>query len=162
PSIQVHVSSVLGATCVAAGAHPPSIVLGQALVASNRDDVRRFLIHRALKVLQTNTGAFSRTAPIDLWPLLAAYLKAHSPSFVPQGIDGAKLTDAYARVKRAMPAQPDPQLGLLAADVIGSIGNRASTLNTAVNGWGARAGLLAVGDPNVALMGVAWAGGHSN
>src|SRR5262249_49260113 len=115
PSIQVHVSSVLGATCVAAGAHPPSIVLGQALAASNRDDVRRFLIHRALKVLQTTTGAFSRTAPIDLWPLLAAYLKAHSPSFVPQGIDGAKLTDAYARVKRAMPSQADPQLGLLAA-----------------------------------------------
>ena len=61
-----------------------------------------------------------------------------------------------------MPGNVDAQVRTLAADVIGSIGNRASTLNTAINGWGARAGLLAVGDPNVALTGIAWAGGHTN
>ena len=46
--------------------------------------------------------------------------------------------------------------------VIGSIGNRASTLNTVINGWGNRTGLLAVGDLNVAITGIAWAGGHAN
>jgi tetratricopeptide (TPR) repeat protein len=162
PGIQIQVSSVLGPTCLAVSSHPPTLVLGQALLTTPREDVRTFLIHRALKVIQTNTCVFARTAPIDLWPLLAAYLKAFATSFAPQGVDAAKLTDAYGRLKRVMPAQVDPQLGVLAADVIGSIGNRASTLNTAVNGWGARAGLLAVGDPNVALSGIAWAGGHTN
>jgi tetratricopeptide (TPR) repeat protein len=162
PGIQVHVSAALGAVCVPATAHPPTIVLGQALVASSSEEVRAFLVHRALKIIQANAAAFSRTAPIDLWPLLAAYLKAFSTSWTPPGIDPAKLTDFYGRISRALPKGIDPQVGLLAAEVIGSIGNRASTLNTVVNGWGNRAGLLAVGDLNVALTGIAWAGGHAN
>ena len=56
----------------------------------------------------------------------------------------------------------DPQVALLASEVIGSIGNRAGTLNTVINGWGNRAGLLAMGDLNVAITGIAWAGGHAN
>ena len=44
----------------------------------------------------------------------------------------------------------------------GVIGNRASTLNTVVNGWGNRVGLLVVGDLNAALTGIAWAGGHQS
>src|SRR4029079_1348839 len=109
---------------------------------------------RALKILQTNASALSRTAPIDLWPLLAAYLKAFNPTWVPQGVDQGKLTDFYGKVSRAAP-KGDPQLGLLATDVIGSIGNRASTLNTVINGWGNRAGLLAIGDLNAAITGIA-------
>ncbi len=53
-------------------------------------------------------------------------------------------------------------MALLVQEVIGSIGNRASTLNTVINGWGNRAGLLAMGDLNVAITGIAWAGGHAN
>jgi tetratricopeptide (TPR) repeat protein len=160
--LKVYQSSALGSVCVAAGSHPASIVLGQALVASSNDAVRNFLVHRALKVVQTNASAFSRTAPIDLWPLLAAYLKALSPAWTPQGVDPAKLNDAFGRISKAMEGPVDADVATLAADVIGNIGNRASTLNTAVNGWGARAGLLAVGDPNIALTGIAWAGGHAN
>src|SRR5262249_6358173 len=65
-------------------------------------------------------------------------------------------------VKKAKPSSVDAQVTLLAAEVIGSIGNRASTLNTVVNGWGNRTGLLAVGDLNVAISGIAWAGGPTN
>jgi hypothetical protein len=160
--INIQVSGVLGAVCVPASAHPPTIVLGQPLLASPREDVRSFLIHRALKILQTNSGAFSRTAPIDLWPLLAAYLKAFNPAWTPQGVEAARLNEAYGRITKALGGAPDPQLGVVAADVIGTIGNRASTLNTAINGWGNRAALLAVGDPNVALAGIAWASGNIN
>ncbi len=140
--------------------HPPVLVLGHPLVTSSREDVRTFLIHRALKVLQANAAAISRTAPIDLWPLLAAYLKVFNSTWVPQGVDQGKLTDFYGRVSRALPKGLEVQVSLLAAEVIGSIGNRASTLNTVINGWGNRAGLLAVGDLNVAITGIAWAGGH--
>lgn len=160
--IKVFQSPNLGNVCIPASSHPATIVLGQPLVASENAAVRTFLIHRALKVIQTNASAFSRTAPIDLWPLLAAYLKALSPGFAPQGVDPAKLTDSSNKIAKAMPASLDPQVKTLAADVIANIGNRASTLNTAINGWGARAGLLAVGDPNVVLTGIAWAGGHVN
>jgi hypothetical protein len=77
-------------------------------------------------------------------------------------VDQGKLTDFYGRITRALPKAVDAQTGLLAAEVIGSIGNRASTLNTVINGWGNRAGLLAVGDLNVAITGIAWSGGHTN
>jgi hypothetical protein len=161
--VNVWVSSALGPVCIAAGAHPPTLVIGQQWLTTPRADIRTFLLHRALKVLQSNTAALSRTAPIDLWPLLAAYLKAFAPQWAPTGVDGAKLTDAYGRIARAMQGlRVDPQVSILASEVIGSIGNRASTLNTVVNGWGDRAGLLALGDPNVAITGVAWAGGHVN
>jgi lipopolysaccharide biosynthesis regulator YciM len=162
PAVAVHVTQALGPVCLPATSSPPTLVLGQGLVATPRADVREFLLHRALKVLAEGCSSFSRTAPIDLWPLVAAFLKAHSPSFSPQGVDQAKLTDYYGRITRAMPKAPDPQLGLLAADVIGTIGSRASTLNTIVNGWGERVGLLAVGDPNAALVGIAWAAGHTS
>lgn len=162
PDLRVLVSAALGAVCVPATAHSPTVVFGQALLASPRSEVRQFLVHRALKVLQVNAGAFARTAPIDLWPLLAAFLRAYSPAFAPQGVDAGKLNDFYGRVTRAMGGRPDPQLGLLAADVIGSIGNRASTLGTAVNGWGNRTGFLAVGDANAALSGIAWSSGNTN
>lgn len=162
PEVRALASAALGAVCVPATAHSPTLVFGQALVASPRADVRTFLIHRALKVLQINAGAFARTAPIDLWPLMAAFLRAYSPSFTPQGVDAGKLNDFYGRITRAMTSKPDAQLATLAADVIGSIGNRASTLGTAVNGWGNRTGFLAVGDANACLSGIAWASGNTN
>jgi tetratricopeptide (TPR) repeat protein len=162
-NVQVFVSSALGSVCVPVSAHPPVLLLGQGLVATDQEQVRAFLVHRALKILQANSAAISRTAPIDLWPLLAAYLKAHSPSWAPQGVDAGKLTDFYGKISRATGQRAvDPQVALLASEVIGSVGNRASTLNTVINGWGNRAGLLAVGDLNIALTGIAWAGGHAN
>jgi tetratricopeptide (TPR) repeat protein len=162
PGIQVYTSNVLGSVCVPASTNPPVLVLGHPLVTSGREDVRNFLVHRALKVLQSNAAAIARTAPIDLWPLIAAYLRAHSTAWTPQGVDQGKLTDFYGRITRAQARGVDPQIGLLAAEVIGTIGNRASTLNTVINGWGNRAGLLGVGDLNVAITGIAWAGGHTN
>ena len=124
--------------------------------------MRLFLLHRALKVLRANASAISRTAPIDLWPLLAAYLRALNPSWVPQGVDPGKLHEFNARLARGRVVATDPQLGVLAAEVAGAIGNRASTLNTVINGWANRVGLLAVGDLNVAITGIAWAGGNLN
>jgi hypothetical protein len=162
PGLNAYATAALGAVCVPASSNPPTIVLGQALVASPREDVRLFLIHRALKILQSNGSAFSRTPPIDIWPLLAAYLKAFNPSWNPQGVDPSRLTDFYGRVTRALPGGPDPQLAVLAADIVGTIGNRASTLNTVINGWGNRAALLALGDLNVAFTAIAWSGGHTN
>jgi tetratricopeptide (TPR) repeat protein len=160
--LEVLHSPVLGSVVLPVSAHPPTIVIGQGVIAQGREDVFTFLVHRALKVIQANACVLARTAPIDLAPLLAAFLKALNPGYTPQGIDAGKLTDAYGKVSRAMPPRSDAQLSVLAADVAGTVGNRASTLGTAVNGWGSRAALLALGDPNVALTAIAWAGGNTN
>ena len=162
PQLKLLVSPVLGPVCIGATAHPPVVVIGQSLANAEPSSVRTFLLHRAMKVLQANAATFARTAPIDLWPLLAAYLKVMNPSFAPQGVDAAKLNEAHARLSKTKPSGLAADVSVLAADVSGSIGNRASTLNTAVNGWGARAALLAVADPNVALSAIALASGAMN
>ena len=157
--VQMLVSPVLGQICIAASAHPPTVVFGQALSTADQTPVRTFLIHRALKVIQSNAATFARTAPIDLWPLLAAYLKVMNPGFSPQGVDAAKLNEAHTRLTRAAGSNIPADAAAIAADVISSIGNRASTLNNAINGWGARAALLATADPNVALTAIGLASG---
>jgi cellulose synthase operon protein C len=160
PQIQILVSNVLGPIVVPARANPPTLVVGQALAAQGSTSERSFLLHRAMKVLQANACVFARTAPIDLWPLLAGFLKVFYPQFAPQGVDAGRFNEAFGRLSRALPPGLPQDTSVLAADIVGTIGNRASTLNSAINGWGSRAGLLAVGDPNVALMGIAWAGGN--
>jgi tetratricopeptide (TPR) repeat protein len=160
PQIMVMVSNMLGPVCVPVRSHPPTVLVGSALAQQPPSAERSFLLHRALKVIQANACVLARTAPIDLWPVVAALLKAFNPQFAPQGVDSGRFADAFGRISRAMPQGLGADMGVLASDVVGSIGNRASTLNSAINGWGSRAGLLAVGDPNVALTGIAWAGGN--
>jgi hypothetical protein len=43
---------------------------------------------------------------------------------------------------------------MLALEIGGTIGNRASQLGTAINQWANRAALLAVGDPSIALRAI--------
>ncbi|MCA9621890.1 MAG: hypothetical protein KC731_22855, partial [Myxococcales bacterium] len=158
--VNVVATNALGRVVIPAHCSPPSLVFGLQLITSEREDVREFLVHRACKALQTRTAAFARTAPIDLWPLLGAYLKVHSPSFEPQGVDTAKVAAFYQAMAPHAP-KFGPQMSLLASEVISSIGNRASSLNTASNAWGSRTALLASGDPNLALEAIAWAAGNS-
>ncbi len=160
PDVNVVATNALGLACIPARCDPPTLCFGLPLVTSDRADIRDFMIHRALKVLQTKTAALSRTAPIDLWPLVAAYLKLHSPSFNPAGVDPDKV-QAFHAAMAPHAHKPNPQVSLLAAEVISTIGNRASSLNTVSNAWGSRTALIAMGDPNLALEAIAWANGHS-
>jgi Tfp pilus assembly protein PilF len=159
PDVEVAITASLGRTVVPASTKPPILCLGAGVLDVERPDAREFLIHRALKLIQTRTAAFARTAPIDLWPLCAAYLKLHSPSFAPVGAEPARVEEYLQRMKAA--GEPrDPQLSLRASEVIGSIGNRASSLNASAGSWGSRAALLAMGDPYLALESIAWVTGN--
>lgn len=160
-NVQVLATNALGRVVIPAGMDPPTLVFGLSLVTTEDDAVREFMIHRALKVLQTKTAALARTAPIDLWPLVAAYLKLHSPSFEPAGVDGAKVKAFHDAMAPHAP-KFGPHMSLLASEVISNIGNRASSLNTQSNAWGSRCALIALGDPNVALEAIAWASGSSS
>ncbi|HKQ71192.1 MAG TPA: hypothetical protein VJT73_17725, partial [Polyangiaceae bacterium] len=72
-----------------------------------------------------------------------------------------KLRDVHARLSKARPPRVDDEAGMLALEVIGTLGNRASTLHTVVNGWGNRVALLASGDLSAALSAISRAAGHS-
>jgi hypothetical protein len=158
---EVYVSSALGPVCIPVSSAPPRVVVGSVLLEKETDDaMRAFLIMRALKIVQAHAPTISRTAPIDLWPLIAAFLSVFASNWQPPGIDAKKLAEAQQKIRGALVRRLDDDVPVLALEVIGSIGNRASQLGTAVNQWGNRTALLAVGSPGVALRAVALAGGH--
>lgn len=154
------VSSVLGPVCLPASSTPPTLVVGQALLECPDDAALHFLVLRALKILQGNASALARAAAIDLWPMAAAYLSLFAPSWQPQGVDPKKFSDAQSRLRAALKGPPDADAPVLALEVIGSIGNRASHLGAAVFQWGTRTALLALGDPAIAFRALALSSGH--
>jgi tetratricopeptide (TPR) repeat protein len=158
--VQLYSSNALGPVCMGACTEPATLLFGQQLLDSDSAQVREFLIHRALKLVQTRTAALARTAPIDLWPLVGAYLKIHSPSFAPQGVDQRRF-DGFHELMAKEGVRTDPQTSMIASEVISSVGNRASSLNTMSASWGSRTALLALGDPYTAITAVAWALGNA-
>jgi tetratricopeptide (TPR) repeat protein len=158
--IGVFVSPAIGPTCMPVCSSPPRIVYGQALLETEHDVARYFLLVRALKILQAGAATLARTAPVDLWPLIAGFLSLLAPSWTPQGADPKKTAMAVQRLRAAMTIELDGDVPVLALEVIGAIGNRASQLATATHQFGNRAGLLAVGNPSAAIEGIALASGQ--
>jgi tetratricopeptide (TPR) repeat protein len=159
--LEVFSSPALGQVCMPVSAAPPQIVFGQALLDSSDDAARYFLLIRSLKILQANAAALSRTAPIELWPVLAAYLLLFASNWQPQGVDAKKLSDAQKRLQGVTQRRLDDDVPVLALEVIGAIGNRASLVGTALHQWGNRTALLSAGSLVASLRGVALAGGHT-
>jgi cellulose synthase operon protein C len=160
-AVEVYVSPALGLVCMPASSVPARVVFGQSMIDLPDDAVRFFSIVRALKILQGHAAGVSRLSPIDLWPVMAAFLSHFAPSWQAAGVDAKRMNDARQRLRPVMPQRVDDDVPVLALEVIGSIGNRASQLAIAVGQWGDRAGLLAIGDPAVAIRGIAYAGGHA-
>jgi len=84
--LEVFASPTLGPVCLPVSTNPPQIVFGQAVLDSEDDAARYFLLIRSLKILQGHSAALSRTAPLDLWPILAAFLNLFAPNWIPQGV----------------------------------------------------------------------------
>ncbi len=159
-ALQVFVSPGIGSTCMPVSSNPPQIVFGKELIDSDDDAARYFLLVRSLKILQAHAATLSRTPPIELWPVTAAFLGVFATNWQPQGVDAKRFAEARARIQPAIPRNLDNDVPVLALEVIGSIGNRASQLGTTIHEWGSRAALLALGNPSAALRGVAVAAGQ--
>jgi len=159
--LEVFASPTLGAVCMPVNSGgTPQLVFGQTLLDSEDDAARYFLMIRSLKILQGKAAALSRTSPIDLWPVLAAYLSILAPNWIPQGVEVKKLADAQRRIQSVTPAKLDDDVPVLALEVIGAIGNRASLLGTALQQWGNRTALLSAGSLVASLRGVSFAVGQ--
>jgi cellulose synthase operon protein C len=158
--LEAFVSPTLGAVCMPVGSYPPQIVVGASLLASTDEAVRKFLIMRALKVVQIRASAIARSSPIDLMPLVSAYLRMFAPDWQPPAVDMTKVDDMLARLNKVKPQRLDDDVGSLALEVIGTLGNRASTLGTVAYGHGNRTALLASGNLSSALAAIAQSTGH--
>jgi cellulose synthase operon protein C len=160
PNLQVLVSPAIGQVCFPVSCDPPLLVFGAALVAEPNDAIRYYLLVRALKVLQAKVHPFAHTPPIELWPLTAAFLKCFVPNWNPQGVDMHKVSDYQKKMLPLLSNGVPPQAAQLAMEVTSSIGNKASTLQTTANAWGARCALLATGNVTNALESLAGTSGR--
>ncbi len=149
--LSILVSPVTGYACIPVQSRPPVLVIGQQLLELKSESTRDFLLIRAMKILQTHTACLARAAPVDLWPLLAAYLGQFLPNWQPAGVDNRRLEDAKLSMRSVLADGYTHDMAALAQDVVVALGNRASQLGEAVNEWGSRAALLALGSPSSAL-----------
>ena len=159
--LSIWASSTIGGICIPVQSRPPILVVGQKLLESKFDPRRDFLLVRAMKILQTNTACLARAAPVDLWPLLAAYLGLFLTNWQPAGVDSKRLDETKRRMQTALADAYTHDMAALAQDVVLALGNRASQLGDAVNEWGSRTALLALGDPASALDALALETGSS-
>lgn len=158
--LDVFASPALGPVCLPVSTNPPQIVFGQSLLDHSDDAARFFLLMRALKILQGNAAALSRTPPIELPAVMSAFLSLLAPSWTPQGADAKKLAEARAKLEPHLPNRVDHEVPVLALEVVGGLGNRISQLGTAIHQWGDRTGLLAVGSPSAALRALSLVAGQ--
>jgi len=155
-NLEVLISPVLGPTCLATRSVPAQIVYGAALLERGDDATRYFLLVRALKLIQVRAATLARTVPTDLGPVVAGFLSALA-EYTPEGVDPKRLADAQKRVKAAIAKPFGGDVPMLALEVVGSLGSRASQLATALNQWANRTALLALGSPLTALRALALA-----
>ncbi|HEY3495142.1 MAG TPA: tetratricopeptide repeat protein [Polyangiaceae bacterium] len=156
--LEVLVSPALGPTCLAARSFPAQIVYGSALLERGDDASRYFLLVRALKLIQARAATLARTVPTDLGPVVAGYLSTLA-DYTPEGIDPKRLGEAQKRIKAALPRPYQGEVPMLALEVVGTLGGRASQLATALNQWATRTAFLAVGSPLTAIRALALASG---
>jgi tetratricopeptide (TPR) repeat protein len=155
-NVELLMSPVLGPTCLAARAVPPLVVYGSALLEKADDATRFFLLVRAFKLMQARAATLARTVPTELGPVVAGYLSALS-DYAAEGVDPKRLAEAQKRIKAAVKPPLPNDVPMLALEVVGSLGSRASQLATALNQWANRTALLAVGSPLTALRALALA-----
>lgn len=157
--IQVLTAPSLGPTILAVGGEAPSLIIGKALLDSPVHPARYFLMLRAFKLLQSKAAIFARTAPIDLAPLTAAWLGTFASNWQPQGVDARKIDEEKQRLLPWLAPLNQGDVPLLALELTGTIGNRASQLATASHQWAGRTALLAMGELDSAFAGLALASG---
>jgi predicted Zn-dependent protease len=157
-AVQVFVSPKLGPACVPVSSVPPILLIGEPILQPDRERTARFLVLRALKLLRVKAGTLARTTPAELAVLVSAWLKCFNPTWQPQGINPAALSAALGRLQAALPRQRDPDAGLLALEVAGTLGTQATTLAANSLMWANRVALLALGTPNDGIDAIAASG----
>jgi tetratricopeptide (TPR) repeat protein len=156
-SVQVLVSPRLGVACLPCSSAPPVIVVGEALATQER--LAGFLVLRALKLVQARASALARMPAAELPVLVSAWLKCFNPTWQPQGVNAAAVNAMGGKIQAALPRHVEPDVGVVALEVAGTLGTQAASLGVQALNWGNRTTLLALGDATGLLDAIAVAGG---
>jgi hypothetical protein len=159
-ALQIFVSPSLGRVAIPLSSYPPTLLVGESLAEAPNESARAFVVMRAMKMILSRSSAFVRGQPDDVAVLANAVFTAFNPSFVPQGVDAKRVQDLARRIVPALPRNLDPTVGVIALEAAGILGTQAASLSNAAHAWANRIALLAIGDPNGALDGLAWARGE--
>lgn len=168
-ALQILVSPTLGRVALPLATNPPTLLVGEGLAKVKNERARMFVVVRAMKMILARASALLRgtmgspgeTASVkaqEISSLVAGLFCAFNPSYVPQNIEMARVTELARRIGPALPRSLDPTVGVIALEAAGMVGTQWSTLGPAAATWANRVALLAVGDPNAALDALAW--GH--
>jgi Tfp pilus assembly protein PilF len=152
-------SARLGSSVLAVGGAQPLLILGDGLLSATPESARAFLILRATKLVQARAATLARTSGPELSALVAALLRAFNSNFAPNGVNASAVREFERRIASALPKNLEPDVGLMAFEVIGASGHALGDLGSAVLAWANRVALLGVGDPWAALEALAWASG---
>jgi cellulose synthase operon protein C len=154
--VQIAMSPKLGRACIPVSSSPPTLMVGEALLANADAKGRAFVIMRALKLIYCRASALVRVPGADLAILIAAWVRAMNPNWVAPGVDPKALAEWQKRLAPGLPRQIDPNMGVMALEAAAALGNQAHTIGAAALAWGNHASLLAIGDAGAALNAIAW------
>lgn len=140
----------------------PSLVLGQALIEGAEDGEIRFFIGRAMALLQRKLVILQQLEAKQLGLLVPAIARTVYPTYEVEGVNEGELAGLAREVGRALPRRLRQQAGPLALECVGQERGGAEVLNREVVEFADRAGLLASGGLQPALMALRRMGGLSS
>ncbi|MFO0736221.1 MAG: hypothetical protein U0270_10085 [Labilithrix sp.] len=155
-ALQILVSPNLGRVAIPLATSPPTLLVGEPLARARNEGARMFIVVRALKMILSHAAVMIRASEQDSAALVGALFTAFNPSYVPQGLEPKRHMELVRRITAALPRNIDPTVGVVALEAAGFVGSSWTQLSAAGAAWANRAALLAVGDPNAALDGLAW------
>ncbi len=160
PDADVVISRAMALLCLPVGAKPFQIVVGEGVVATQDDVVRRFALARAMKITAAHCASLIRVPPADLKIYLDALVHHLHPEHPAPAIDAERLDEITKRFQRFIPRKEEAELRALADAAVAEGIPPTETLTAAAATWGDRVALLSVGDVGAALRGVAWSLGQ--
>jgi tetratricopeptide (TPR) repeat protein len=162
PDPDVVISRAMPLLCLPVGAKPFQIVVGEAIVGTDDEVARRFVLYRAMKSCSTHCAALIRVPPADLKVFLDVLLHHLVPDHPAPEMEPERLDEISKRLQRFIPRKDEAELRTLAAQVVSGGVPSIDALASAAATWADRVALLAVADVGAALRGVAWTLGQKD
>jgi tetratricopeptide (TPR) repeat protein len=160
-AMSIFVSPNLGRVAIPLASYPPTLLVGEGLAEVKSERARAFVVMRAMKMILSRSSALVRAPAEDVAALTLALFTVFNPSFAAPGVDPRRIQDLVRRLGPALPRNLDPSVGVIALEAAGILGTQAPAISHAAHAWASRTALLAIGDPNAALDGLAWARGET-
>ncbi|MFO0676417.1 MAG: tetratricopeptide repeat protein [Polyangiaceae bacterium] len=134
---------------------PPTLLIGETVLASPNDALFTYSVVRGLKLTQAKASALARSKPEDSALLLFGLLRTLEKNFKPEGVKEDALAAMARKVAAALPKATDADTLTVALEVMGALGKDMANIGAHLVAWANHAALLAVGDPNVAIEAIA-------